>query len=55
MKIRQHSIAILVAINIVWTGLQLVRRSSSGLMDTALPPEQLALINEVLPVLAITF
>lgn len=41
-------IAILVAANIVWTGFQLVRRSSSGLMDSALPAEQLALIEAVL-------
>ena len=30
-------IAILVALNIIWTGFQLVRRSVSGLMDEALP------------------
>ena len=30
-------VAILVAINIIWTGFQLVRRSVSGLMDEALP------------------
>ena len=30
-------IAILVALNIIWTGVQLVRRSVSGLMDEALP------------------
>ena len=32
-------VAILVAINILWTGWQLVRRSVLGLMDTALPKE----------------
>ena len=31
-------IAILVAINIVWSGVGLVRRSVLGLMDTAIPP-----------------
>ena len=30
-------IAILVALNIIWTGFKLVRRSVSGLMDEALP------------------
>ncbi|MDQ3322096.1 MAG: cation diffusion facilitator family transporter [Acidobacteriota bacterium] len=32
-------IAILVALNIVWTGFQLIRRSALGLMDTAVTPE----------------
>ncbi|MBI5007704.1 MAG: cation transporter [Nitrosomonadales bacterium] len=41
-------IALLVAVNIVWTGCQLLRRSASGLMDEALPPEQLAAIEAVL-------
>jgi cation diffusion facilitator family transporter len=41
-------IALLVALNIVWTGLQLMRRSAEGLMDVSLPPEQLAGIERVL-------
>ena len=41
-------IAILVAINIVWAGLQLIRRTIAGLMDAALPEEELAEIIEVL-------
>jgi len=41
-------IALLVALNIVWTGLQLMRRSAAGLMDVSLPPEQLAAIERVL-------
>lgn len=41
------TIAVLVAANIVWTGWQLMHRSASGLMDTALPPEQKRLITEV--------
>lgn len=41
-------IAIVVAINIVWTGWQLMRRSAAGLMDGALPPDVLARIDEVL-------
>ncbi|QPK63026.1 cation transporter [Methylomonas sp. LL1] len=41
-------IAILVALNIVWAGLQLIRRTVSGLMDAALPEDELARIVEVL-------
>lgn len=41
-------IALLVAANIVWTGWQLMRRSASGLMDVALPAEQILLITDVL-------
>lgn len=41
-------IAMLVAGNIVWTGWHLLQRSASGLMDEALPPEQLAAIEAVL-------
>ena len=34
-------VAIIVALNIIWTGLQLLRRSVAGLMDAALPlPDQ---------------
>jgi cation diffusion facilitator family transporter len=42
------AIAILVAVNIVWTGWQLMSRSASGLMDIALPAEQLAKIDAIL-------
>jgi len=41
-------IALLVAVNILWTGYQLVRRSVLGLMDTALPLGELVKINGVL-------
>ncbi|HJZ48917.1 MAG TPA: cation transporter dimerization domain-containing protein [Roseiflexaceae bacterium] len=41
-------IALLVAANIIWTGVQLVRRSALGLLDTALPAEELATIRQVL-------
>ncbi|MDD5057879.1 MAG: cation diffusion facilitator family transporter [Sideroxydans sp.] len=41
-------IALLVAANIVWTGWELMHRSASGLMDEALPKEQLAAIEAVL-------
>lgn len=42
------ALALLVAANIVWTGWQLLRRSASGLMDVALPPEQHAAVAAVL-------
>jgi len=41
-------IAIGVAINIVWAGLQLIRRTVSGLLDAALSPEEIAEIVAVL-------
>lgn len=41
-------LAILVAANIVWTGIQLVGRSVSGLMDAALPAQEQSLIREVI-------
>ena len=34
-------VALVVAANIVWTGSSIVRQSVLGLMDTALPPEDL--------------
>jgi len=46
-------VAIAVAINIVWSGIGIVRHSVSGLMDSVLPEEELALIRgkieEILP------
>lgn len=41
-------LALLVAANIVWTGWRLLRRSTDGLMDVALPPEQHARVLAVL-------
>lgn len=41
-------VAILVALNILWTGFQLVKRSVSGLMDAALPDNEQRLIREVM-------
>lgn len=41
-------VAILVALNIVWTGFQLVKRSVSGLMDAALPENEQSLIQAVM-------
>jgi len=41
-------VAIAVALNIIWTGVKLVRRSVSGLMDAALPDSEQKLIQEVM-------
>lgn len=41
-------VAILVALNILWTGFQLVRRSVMGLMDAALPDDEQRLIQQVM-------
>jgi cation diffusion facilitator family transporter len=42
------AVALAVGANIVWTGLGIVRRSVSGLMDTALPQSERTLIQNVL-------
>lgn len=41
-------IAILVAINILWTGFSLIKRSVLGLMDTAVAPEIQRIAEEIL-------
>jgi cation diffusion facilitator family transporter len=41
-------IAIMVAINILWTGAKLLRRSVLGLLDTALPPAEHQAIRQIL-------
>jgi cation diffusion facilitator family transporter len=41
-------IALVVAAQIVWTGVQLLRRSAAGLLDTALVPEEQAALRAVL-------
>jgi cation diffusion facilitator family transporter len=41
-------IALLVAANIVWTGWQLLRRSTAGLMDASIPEAQCRAIEAVL-------
>jgi cation diffusion facilitator family transporter len=41
-------IAILVALNIVWTGVGIIRKSISGLMDSALSKEYLDIIQRVM-------
>jgi cation diffusion facilitator family transporter len=41
-------VAIVVALNIIWTGVRLVSRSVAGLMDAALPEAEQGLIQDVL-------
>jgi len=41
-------IGLIVALNIVWTGFQLIKRSALGLMDTAVTPETSEIIVKVL-------
>ena len=41
-------IALLVALNIIWTGWHLIQRSAAGLMDTSLPLESRQKIEAVL-------
>jgi len=41
-------VAVAVALNIIWTGIQLVGRSVSGLMDAALPDHEQKLIQAVM-------
>ena len=41
-------IAILVALNIIWTGYQLMSRSVAGLMDASLSPKEIKLIEDVM-------
>lgn len=42
------AVALVVALNVVWTGWQLMRRSTAGLMDASLPNEDLERIETVL-------
>ena len=41
-------VALLVAANIVWSGVNIVRKSVMGLMDVSLPAEKIHVIHEVL-------
>ncbi|HYA32065.1 MAG TPA: cation diffusion facilitator family transporter, partial [Thermodesulfovibrionales bacterium] len=41
-------VAIIVAGNIIWSGIRIVRSSASGLMDAALPVEEQTIIQKVL-------
>ncbi len=40
--------ALIVAVNIVWTGFDLIRRSVNGLMDSALPEAEQEIIGKVM-------
>ncbi|GBE91922.1 cation diffusion facilitator family transporter [Nostoc cycadae] len=40
-------IALLVAVNIIWAGFNLLRETFSGLLDTALPKEELDIIRQI--------
>ena len=41
-------LAILVGINIIWTGVKLLKRSVEGLMDASLPAEEHQLVEQVI-------
>lgn len=41
-------VAIVVAVNIIWTGIGIVRRSVAGLMDSSLSSKELTLIDKVI-------
>lgn len=41
-------IALLVAMNIVWTGWQLLQRSAAGLMDVSIPEEEIKAVESIL-------
>ena len=47
-RILDPLVAIIVAVNIIWTGIRLVSRSVSGLMDAALPTQEQSLIQIVM-------
>lgn len=48
LEILDPIVALLVGVNILWTGYQLVRRSLVGLLDAAMPPEDVARIRRVI-------
>jgi len=41
-------VALIVAANIVWSGVRIVRDSVSGLMDTALPSDEVKIVCDIL-------
>ncbi len=47
-QILDSLVAILVAVNIIWTGVGIVRQSVAGLMDSSLSAKDLAAIDQVL-------
>ncbi|MFN3926781.1 MAG: cation diffusion facilitator family transporter [Pseudanabaenaceae cyanobacterium] len=40
--------ALVVSLNIIWTGVHLIKESEAGLVDTALPKDQQQIVTEVL-------
>jgi len=47
LQVLDPLIAVAVAVNIVWSGILLIKRSTSGLMDSALPPDELAAVTRI--------
>jgi cation diffusion facilitator family transporter len=47
-QVLDPAIACLMAANIVWTGVSLIRQSVAGLMDTGLSPQELAKLNAII-------
>ena len=43
-------LAILVALNIIWTGIKLLKRSVSGFMDASLPVEEQKILEDVIAI-----
>ncbi len=43
-----EDVALIVAANIIWSGVHIVRKSVLGLMDTALPLNEVAMVQKVL-------
>lgn len=41
-------VGLLVAVNIIWTGIKLLRQTALGLLDTVLPSEDLEIVNGIL-------
>jgi cation diffusion facilitator family transporter len=41
-------VALLVAVNIIWTGVKLLRQTGLGLLDTALPKTDIDTVNKIL-------
>ncbi|GCF10150.1 cation diffusion facilitator family transporter [Dictyobacter arantiisoli] len=41
-------VALLVALNIIWTSIKLLRQTGLGLLDTALPAEDIKIVNDIL-------
>lgn len=41
-------LALLVAVNILWTGIKLITESGSALLDAAMPADELEVINQIL-------